>query len=287
MELFRIIKKDSRKALHFCGGRATASVMIIAMAYLAVAITHSVLLFIFSGAESLYYDFFSLAESSPEVFAVGIAMSAVYLLIMPALFLGCTKLFLAFAEGKEESISLLFDMFSSPKKFFGSLLFGIIFILQRTVVFALAAAPGAGLFFCAYNYIPESSATLSILRIASLFICASIIILGFAGGLVFIQRWHFAPYYFVSGTKILKSFFLSAKTSKEIRSDILCFRLSFAGWALPSFFILPMLYSVPYFFIANAIHAKYFMEKYEHSLAETPKTLEHAEEETSVTEEKD
>ena len=287
MELFRIIKKDARRALHSFAGRATASVLIIAMAYLAVTITHSALLFIFSGAESLQYDFFSIAECSAEILAVTGGMSLLYFLIMPALFLGYTKLHFAFAEGKDESINTLFDMFSSPKKFFGSFLFGICCAVLGILSFAAGTAPGAALFYCAYNFIPESTATLSILRIGALCICTSVIILGAVFTLVFIRRWHLAPYYFVTGSGIFRSFRQSAKATAGIHGDILRFRLSFIGWALLSFFILPMLYSIPYFFIASAIHAKYLMEKYEHSLAVVPENFEHGEAESEITEEKD
>lgn len=278
MELFRIIKKDARKALRSCIGRTAAAAMIIAMVYLAFALTQSVLLFIFSGAESLYYDFYSIAESSSEVLAITGIMGAVYFLLMHPLFIGYTKLHLAFAEGKDESINVLFDMFSSAKKYFSSVFFFILFSLKR-ILALLWLAPGIALFYCAYSFIPEGTATLEILKIAALIVSLSVVIVGVGIFFAFIQRWHLAPYYFISGNGIGKSFSLSVKASKGIRGDILRFKLSFIGWAFLSFFVLPLLWSVPYYFVSSAIYSKYLMEKYEHSLAVVPEDFEHAEEE--------
>ena len=149
------------------GGRAVASVMIVFLAYLAITLTQTVLLFVFSGAESLYTDFYSLADTSPETLAITAGAAVVYLFVMPALFLGYTKLHLAFAEGKDESISVLFDMFSSFKKFFGSAVFAVSLGIRYLITFAIAAAPGGAFFYFAYNYIETPNRTLEILKIAA------------------------------------------------------------------------------------------------------------------------
>ena len=63
MELFRMIKGDARRAMRFCGGRAVASLMIISLAHLSVSLTETLLLFLFFGSESIYYDFYRLWSS--------------------------------------------------------------------------------------------------------------------------------------------------------------------------------------------------------------------------------
>ena len=265
-----MIKKDARAALRFCGGRAVASVMIVFLAYLAVNLTEAVLLFVFSGAESLYSDFYSLAESSPEVLAITAGAAVVYLLIMPALSLGHAKLHLAFAEGKDESISVLFDMFSSFKKFVGSAIFAVSCAIRYLVTFIAAILPGAAFLYFAYSYIEAANRTLEILKIAACCVAIAIMILCTGLWLIFIQRWSLAPYYFAEGKGIQKSFGLSAKATKGMNTRIISFKFSFIWWAVPSIFILPLLWSVPYYFLANAIYSKYLMERYERFLAETP-----------------
>lgn len=270
MELFRMIKSDARRAMRFCGGRTVASLMIISLAYLCISLTETVLLFIFSGAESLYYDFYSLYDPSPEVIAITSGAAVVWLFIMPALLLGYTKLHLSFAEGNDESISVLFDVFSSFKKFFGSVVFSVALILRYVFVFALAILPGGAFLWFAEEYIKPLNRTLEILKIMAVFIAVTVTVLCIFLGIIFIQRWSLAAYYRVLGNGVFKSFSLSAKATKGLYTRIISFKCSFIGWGILSFFVLPLLWAIPYYSLSNAIFAKYLMEKYERSLAETP-----------------
>ncbi|MBQ7124583.1 MAG: DUF975 family protein [Oscillospiraceae bacterium] len=287
MELFRIIKKDARRALGFCGGRSVAAAMIMALAYLAVSITEGILLYIVNGAEAFEEDFYALADTSPETLAVIGICAVMYALILPGVYLGNIKLHVAFAEGKDESLSTLFDMFSSFKKYIKAIFFSVFMAIRLAVTAVIFAAPGLGVLYCADTFIPKGTPTLEILKIGAICVGLSVAITGFGAFLVFAQRWFLAPYYFAEGNKIGKAFSLSVKATKEVRSDIIRFNLSFIGWALLSFLILPLLWSVPYYFTASAIYAKFLMEKYEHSLAQVPETFEHEEEEPTPGQEKD
>ena len=274
MELFRIIKSDARRAMRSFIGRAVASVMITTLAYLAVNLTESVLLFIFSGEESLFYDFYSLADTSPEVLAITAGAAVIWLFVMPALLLGHAKLNLAFAEGKDESISLLFDMFSSFKKFIGSAVFALCLGLRFILTFAAALVPGGVLFYLAEAFLHPASRTAEILKISACCIAIGLMTLCVALWVMFVQRWYLAPYYRACGNTVHKSFALSVKATKGIRTNIISFKFSFIGWGLISFFILPLLWSVPYYALSNAIYSKYLMERYERSLAEVPENIE-------------
>ena len=70
MELFRIIKSDGLRAMRFCGGRTVASVMIIALAYLTVSLTESVLFIIFCGNAAFYQDILTLSKFYNEAIYV-------------------------------------------------------------------------------------------------------------------------------------------------------------------------------------------------------------------------
>ncbi len=244
--------------------------MIIALAYLAINLTEMVLLFIFSGMESLYSDFFSLLNNSPEAVIIISGISVLWFFLIPALLLGNTKLLLSFAEGNDESIYLLFDMFSSFRKFIGSAFFAVGTLIRIFLVFIIAIAPGGTFFWFAETYIPHGTRTLGILKISAILIAMAVMVLCIFLALIFIQRWSLAPYYRALGNGIQKSFSLSAKATKGLCTDIISFKASFIGWGILSFFILPLLWTVPYYSLSNAIYAKYLMERYEHSLAETP-----------------
>ena len=253
------------------GGRSIAALMIIFLVYLAINLTEGVVMFAFFGEDFLYgYDVFMkeniLATAVSGVFCL------IWLLVMSPLFLGHTKLNLSFAEGKDESINLLFDMFSKAKRFFGSAFFALSFAIRYVFVFAIALAPGAAMFYCAETFIPEAGRAVEMLKISVCCLSVGIMILCAAMAAVFVQRWHLAPYYFAEGTGIAKSFSVSAKATKGIRANILAFKFSFAGWLPLSILILPMLWSIPFYLLSNAIYAKYLMERYERSLAEIPET---------------
>lgn len=274
MELFRIIKRDARLALRFCGGRSAASLMIVFLVYLAVSLTHSALLLVFSGGNGLaaFLDSYYGSRSVEEI-AVTIGCAVLYYLVMSPLLLGYVKLHFAFSEGRDESIVMLFDFFAAFKKFFGSVLFSVFYEIRVLFVAAFALAPGAALFYFAQNYFPEGTDTLEILRIASCCIAIGLCILCLALALIFVQRWCLAKYYFVGGNGIFASFSLSAKATKGLCTRIIRFRISFFGWALLSLLILPAVWSVPYYMVADAIFSKYLMERYEHSLARVPESV--------------
>ena len=120
MELHRIIKCDARRSLRGCWGKSIAAAMVLFGSYLAVAISESVLLFVFS-EESASLDFLSITNASLTAIVITGLAALAYFLLMPALSLGFTKLHLTFAEGREESVSVVFDMFSSFKWFVKSL----------------------------------------------------------------------------------------------------------------------------------------------------------------------
>ena len=273
MELFRIIKADAKRALHFCGGRTVASFLVVALVLLTFGIAETTLHLIFSGEEILYYDLLTLFKKFPESVFVTAGITFLRLFTLPALLLGLVKLFLSFAEGNDESISMIFYMFSSFKKFIGSAFFAISFALRYAFVFAVALLPGTAFFWFSKSYIPEGTRSLGLLKLTTIFIAICIMTLCVFLAIIFIQRWSLAPYYRAYGKSIHKSFSLSAKATKGLYTNILSFKVSFIWWGFLSVLILPLLWSVPYYCISNAIYAKYLMERYERSLAEVPESV--------------
>ena len=260
--------------MRFCGGRTIASVMIIALAYLAVSLTESVLYIIFCGSDAFYLDVLSLAKTYDEAVYITAGAAFFHLLFLPALMIGYTKLLLSFAEGKDESITTLFDMFSSFKKFIGSAFFGVSLIARYVITFALALLPGGAFLWFSETYIPDGNRTAQLLKISACCVAVSIMILCTFLAFIFVQRWSLAVYYRALGNGVWKSFALSAKAAKGFGTRIISFKFSFIGWGFVSLLILPLIWVLPYYGISNAIYAKYLMERYEHSLAEVPETCE-------------
>ena len=84
--------------MRFCGGRSIAAIMIITLAYLAISLTESVLFLIFCGTDSLYLGISSLAEKHIEAVYIVSGAALVWIFVIPALILGCAKLYLSFAS---------------------------------------------------------------------------------------------------------------------------------------------------------------------------------------------
>ena len=259
--------------MRFCGGRAVASVLIAALSCLIITAAESVLLLIFCGTKALYSDLYTLAKTSPEALYILSGASVFWILLVPALLLGLTKLYLSFAEGKDESIVTLFDMFSSFRKYVGSVFFAISFLIRYLFVFAVAILPGGAFFWFSNTYIPDETRTAQLLKISACCIAITIMILCIFLAFIFVQRWSLAVFYRADGSGIQKSFSLSAKATKGLCVRILSFKFSFIFWGILSVLILPAIWAVPYYGLSNAIFAKYLMERYEHSLAKVPETV--------------
>ena len=272
MELFRIIKGDAKRAVRFCGGRSVASAITVALVWISVSAAETLLTLAVSGYSALFADYREVF-SSPKMLAVAAFVSLLWLLVIPALLLGYIKLHLAFAEGRDESIGLLFDMFSSAKKFFGSILFSIMFCLRYAVLLIIAIAPAGALFWFSETWLSGGERIFELLRVVIGLFAASIITLCVSLGIVFSMRWSLAPYYFAAGNGIHRSFVLSAKATKGRLMEILSFRVSFIGWGILSLLIVPMVFTLPYYSISNAIYAEYLMERYRRSFVEVPEGI--------------
>ena len=260
--------------MSFCGGRAVASVLIAALSCLIITAAESVLLLIFCGTKALYIDIYTLAKAYDEAIYITGGAAFFHLLFLPALMIGYTKLLLSFAEGNDESISVLFEMFSSFKKFIGSAVFSIVFAARYIFVFGVALLPGGAFLWFSETYIPDGNRTAQLLKISACCVAVTIMILCTFLAFIFVQRWSLAVYYRALGNGIQKSFALSAKAAKGFGTRIISFKFSFIGWGFVSLLILPLIWVLPYYGISNAIYAKYLMERYEHSLAEVPETCE-------------
>ena len=279
MELHRIIKSDARRALRGCWGKSVAAAMIIFGAYLSVALAESVFLFVFS-EDAVALDFLALSNASLTAIIITGGAALTYFLLMPALALGFVKLHFAFAEGREESVSAVFDMFSSFKSFVKSIVFTVAFSLRHAFCAAVALVPGGVLFYLAENYIVPENRTVHLLKISACCVGIALMLLCLALAFIYAQRWHAASYYFVSGRKVHESFKLSVRATKGRRVHIAGFKVSFVGWWLLNLLVLPVLWFVPYYSVSSAIYAKYLISKLEHAPVETPITGPEPEDET-------
>ena len=121
--------------------------------------------------------------------------------------------------------------------------------------------------------VPETKNT-SVLQICAYCIGIIVTLLCLSLLIIYAQRWFAAVYYLSEGKNPSEAFRLSVRATKGLNTQIIRFKLSFAGWAFLSVLFFPMLWSLPYYSVSEALYAKYLMERYERSLADFPEKSE-------------
>lgn len=261
MELHRIIKSDARAALRRCWGKSSAAAFIAVGAYLTVSLAEAVLLFVFSGSPEPSLSAFSLQKTPLSVLIIIGGAYAALLMLMPALTVGYKGLHLRFAAGEDAAVAEVFEIFSSAKRFFGSLWLGILLVFRLILCTAAAILPGGALIFAAASFISPNSRQEYILQVCAICIGCILLILCLLLEFIFAQRWFLAPYYLAEGKSPRQSLSLSVRGTRGLCGRLFRFKLSFVGWGLLGVFVLPLLWSLPYYSVACAIFAKYLMEK--------------------------
>ncbi len=269
MELHRIIKSDAKHALRKCWSKSVAAALVLFATYFSISAAESVFLFVFS-EDTLTFDFLSVANASLTAVIITCVAVFAFIVFMPALTLGFIKLNFAFADGKKENVSSVFDMFSSFKSFIRSIVFTVAISVRYIFCAFVAFVPGSILFYLAETFIISEDRTIQLLKISACCVSVALIILCLSLAFIFSQRWFASSYYFISGRKIHESFSLSVKASKGMRTHIAGFKISFFGWWLLCIFILPVFWTLPYYAVSCAIYAKYLISKLEHVPIETP-----------------
>ena len=103
--------------MRFCGGRTVASVMIIALAYLAVSLTESVLFIIFCGSDAFYQDALALIKNYDEAIYITAGALFFHLRTLPALLIGMQNFFFLLPKEKTKAFRSFLTHFPLSKSF--------------------------------------------------------------------------------------------------------------------------------------------------------------------------
>ncbi len=274
MELHRIIKRDSRTLLKNCWGRSVAAAIIVFAVYLLLIISESLFMFVFSDEETASFSLFDIGNISVPILVITSFSAVVAAIVFPALAVGFKKLHLSFVNDGNTDVASLFDVFSSFKFVIRSILFFAMLIFRYLFFVLLAILPGGVLIFAARMYIVPETKNTSVLQICAYCIGIIVTLLCLSLLIIYAQRWFAAVYYISEGKNPSEAFRLSVRATKGLNTQIIRFKLSFAFWALLSILFFPMLWSLPYYSVSEALYAKYLMERYERSLADFPEKSE-------------
>lgn len=274
MELHRIIKHDSRSLLKNCWGRSAAAAIIVFVVYLLLIISESLFMFVFSDEETASFSLFDIGNISVPILVITSFSAVVAAIVFPALAVGFKKMHLSFVNDGDTDVASLFDVFSSFKFVIRSIVFFAMLIFRYLFFVLLAVLPGGVLIFAAKMYIVPETKNTSVLQICAYCIGIIVTLLCLSLLIIYAQRWFTAVYYLSEGKNPSEAFKLSVRATKSFNIQIIRFKLSFVFWALLSVLFFPMLWSLPYYSVSEALYAKYLMERYEHSLADFPEKSE-------------
>lgn len=166
--------------------------------------------------------------------------------------LGEERLYYSRAEGNHGSFRLLF-CYLSPKKSFHALRLYVVLAVRKLLWLLLYMTPAAagGVFVWFFSKSQSLSTAVyytliggvSLLFTVSLFYCGTVS-----------QRYSAAPYYFCLSKKksVRSAISKSVRFTDGFLKDGAVLRFTMSGWVLLCSLIVPFIYVVPYFHLANA-----------------------------------
>ena len=189
-------------------------------------------------------------------------ITLLWLLLFSPLLCGGARWLHSLTAGETPELRLLFVCFVSFRRYCRSVFAAALVLFKAVFWLAMFAALPAGItiFFRMFPFPPSSPLAM----FAGYGVTAGWVLMTIAlfFYLIFLQRYSLVFYYLsedetLSARKAIKQ---SVRTMDGHCGEVFSLRLSFFWWMLLSPLVLPLLYTVPYYFAALAIYARYRME---------------------------
>ncbi len=185
--------------------------------------------------------------------------------VFAPLFLGVLNFFKRLLWNQDDSVLIIFKFFSSLAIYKRALHFIVLFCIK------LVSAAAVLFFPCLIVWLLSSEKLYALLGL-SLPVCASNLwalnsFLSFLAllALCFVMlKYYLSAFIFVGneGINVAEAINMSVIISKRTGGDFFGLLLSFAPWILLSFFLVPLVFTVPYFLASYAVHCRYAIAAY-------------------------
>ena len=264
MTLHKHVKYNAKRCLCNNWGKAVAIVLLSTAIYLLFVIIEMLahlLLKLPAGPSAFILGQIPDSWILSGILSLVMALGS-YLLLVP-LHLGTTFWYYSLSEGTSEDILGIFCAFANRHLFFRSL--GLAFCMGvRSLLYALLylLLPGAGT--VASLWLLNHPVFEGAVFVGSMSLVLSLVLLTVAAVFwgIHIQKYFLAEYYLLDGkTSVHKALKSSIHATHGRRDEIFLFKLSFIGWGIASLFVLPTLYSSPYFSMSSLLYARVIMEE--------------------------
>lgn len=270
MNIRKQVKQNARRALSGNWGKVICIFLITAAIYIIFALMQGVLSLIFNIPDfnDIFssYQYLNAPVIIPPITLIMAAVFAVFSLIVNSpLMFGIKGWYYRMISGECGEIGTVFAFFSNMRLLLKTIWHDIV-IAIRTVLWSIvfAVIPGT---ICGFGaLILNNPAYTDLYRLGG-------ILLLILGGLlavlsqifimIFTKRYFLSAYLIVEDNSISvhKAIKTSVRYTKGSRFEIFVFHLSFLPWMVLSIFLLPLLYVAPYYGSANALYAKYLIER--------------------------
>lgn len=194
-----------------------------------------------------------------------IAMAFMLFFAVAPLFLGCLVYFRRLLWGQEDSILLSFKFFSNVTEYKRALHFIFLMGIRLALTAAVVYFPCVIVWLLSneqlYNWLDISLPIWT----SNLWALNSFLVLFATLALVFVMlKYYLAPFIFASNDTLdpAEAVTMSTIISKRTGADFFGLVLSFSGWILLSFFVAPLIFTLPYFMASYCVHCRFAITAY-------------------------
>lgn len=187
------------------------------------------------------------------------------LFICCPLFLGVLKFFWNLCEGTCQLPSSVFQYFTSCNLYFKSVKLFIFMFLKALPIILAFHLPAIAVWVISNSFTFEFFDIATPLWASNLeYILNSLNIAGGIATIFYLIRYHLAPVLLIADNSMehFEALNMSAVISKKTNIDFIYLCLCFFGWGILSLFIIPLLFTAPYFLMCYILHVKYSVEEY-------------------------
>lgn len=205
-----------------------------------------------------------VASISSSVVGIIIMLALSFLLLLP-LFLGAVCFFRRILWGQDDSVLVLFRFFSSLAEYRRALHLSLLVIIRLLSNGILLFSP------CLIVRLFASNKLYSLINVSMPVWAESLIyvsyFLGALGALALflvMLKIYLAPFLFVADEEMDadEAINMSQIISKRTDSDFFWLVLSFAPWILLSLFVIPIIFTLPYFICSYLVHCRFAVAQY-------------------------
>ena len=188
-------------------------------------------------------------------------------IVLEPLSLGASRFYFYVSKGESPSVEEIFYYFRGKKAFLRSLNFGINALLRGLLWGLVCMLPGTVIMIISgmLSAMPITASSISQYSIALVPISMITLVIGYIFLLAIVLRYFLASYLFISREEIgiKECFKVSFKSMVGYRISVLKLYITFIPWLLLCFFVVPLLYVIPYLQTAKFTCAKWLLVEIE------------------------